>query len=120
MIPDQESLLPLSQATPKQPAEIIIEDHMKQKAGTPLPVTPQIHDVVQVNNPNSEHFGVLFQIGDINEGKLHGFIMHTGGRKEFVTVGVGEVIVVGIARMRSKQPVSEQWAAMRNAEKAKQ
>lgn len=69
----------------------------------------KVHDVVQVYNQTSSFYGVLFQIGDIQKGKAHGFYMLPGGRKEFATVGVDECRFIGESRVRSKEPTSQQW-----------
>jgi hypothetical protein len=65
--------------------------------------------VVQVVNKTSPYFGVMFQIGDMQQGKAHGFYMLPGGRKEFVTVGLEECWPIGVAKIRSKEPCSYQW-----------
>lgn len=61
-------------------------------------------------NPTSPYYGVLFSIGDMQQGKAHGFHMLSGGRKEFVTVGLEECWPIGVSKIRSKEPVSPQWA----------
>jgi len=68
-----------------------------------------IHDVVQVTNPNSAYYGVLFQAGDIQKGLVHGFHMISGGRREYVTVGVDECKLIGPSKVRSKDPTSPLW-----------
>mgnify|MGYP001571680182 FL=1 len=68
-----------------------------------------VHAVVQVTNPTSPFYGVLFQIGDMQGGKVHGFHMMSGGRREYVTVEIHECFLIGMSKVRSKEPCSPQW-----------
>jgi hypothetical protein len=82
----------------------------------PLPDEPKppalgifVHAVVQVFNPSSPFYGVLFIIGDVKDGRVHGFHMLAGGKKEYVTVGTEECFPIGVSKARSKAPCSPQW-----------
>lgn len=89
-----------------------IEDAHQQRGQPEQPtggVGIFINAVVQVFNPTSPYYGVLFIIGDIKGGKVHGFHMLAGGRKEYVTVGTEECFPIGVSKSRSKEPCSPQW-----------
>lgn len=68
-----------------------------------------VQAVVQVSNPASQYYGILFIVGDVRAGKAHGFHMLAGGKKEFVTVGIEECFPIGVSKVRSKDPTSPQW-----------
>lgn len=81
----------------------------EQSLAAPVLSSFDVHDVVQVVNPNSPFFGVLFQIGDMQTGQVHGFHMMSGGKREYVTVGTDECKMIGPSKVRSKDPTSPQW-----------
>lgn len=78
-----------------------------------------VSDIVQVVNPNSVNYGVIFIVGDIKGGlketKVHGFYLQPGAKKEFITVNIndlkndGGLAIYGEARIKSRNPVSQQW-----------
>lgn len=96
--------------------------------GPPLPQGPprgtpnvlgdtQIHDVVQVNNRDSQHHGVFFAIGAIKDGWVHGYRLTEQGGKDFITVKTTEVHRIGPAKVRSQVPCSRQWIEQHGREK---
>lgn len=74
-----------------------------------------VSDIVQVVNPNSLNYGVVFIVGDIKGTKVHGFYLQPGAKKEFLTVDITDITndkglaIYGEARVKSRQPVSQQW-----------
>lgn len=94
----------------------------------PLPVLPppafqsgnqesviQEFDVVQVMNPHNRLFGTLFIVGDTDGERVHGFHFQPGGKKEFITVNLSEIVgdgrpaVIGSSRVRAKDACSSKW-----------
>ena len=52
-----------------------------------LPNSPfRRHDVVQVLDMSSRHYGQFFMVGDVQHRKVHGYCMMPGGHKEFITI----------------------------------
>jgi len=69
------------------------------------------YDVVQVHNKENRYYGVLFQVGDVKDGSVHGYILNECGRREFITVKIDEVKLIGESRVRLTTPCSGQWIA---------
>jgi len=67
------------------------------------------YDVVQVYNNESRYYGVLFQVGEMKEGSVHGYFLKEGGKREFITVKAGEIKLIGESRVRLRQPCSGKW-----------
>jgi hypothetical protein len=85
-----------------------------QPAGLPPLIAPgafKPFDVVQVYSKEHRHYGVLFQVGDVKGGSVHGYILSEGGKREFITVKAGELHLIGESRVRLKVPCSGQWLA---------
>lgn len=99
------------QAAPPAELPTVDEVFAEKQSSDPNPIPPSIvvHAVVQVFNPTSPYYGVLFQVGDMQQGKAHGFHMMSGGRREYVTVGIDECWPIGMSKTRSRNPVSPQW-----------
>lgn len=76
-----------------------------QIAGTPF----RMNDVVQVNDPSSRHYGCFFVVADARHGKLHGWYMMEGLKKEFLTVPFGTVHYIGSAKVRTRVGTSPKW-----------
>lgn len=96
---------------------------------TPLPVVPppptfqsgnqesiiQEFDVVQVMNQHNRLFGTMFIVGDTDGERVHGFHFQPGGKKEFITVNLSEIVgdgrpaVIGSSRVRAKDACSSKW-----------
>lgn len=74
-------------------------------AGTPF----RLNDVVQVNDPSSRHYGCFFVVADARHGKLHGWYMMEGLKKEFITVPFGTVHYIGSAKVRTRVGCSPKW-----------
>ena len=95
---------------------------------TPVPPQPprgtpnvlgdaQPHDVVQVNNRDSQHHGVFLTIGAIKDGWVHGYRLTEQGGKDFITVKINEVHRIGPAKVRSQVPCSRQWIEQHGRER---
>lgn len=68
------------------------------------------HDVVQVNENGHANYGLLFIVGDVVRGKVHGYHMtERHGQKEFITVPESAVLRIGASRIRAAQPCSAKW-----------
>ena len=75
-----------------------------------IPGSPfHLDDVVQVIDQGSRHYGQLFIIGDVKNGKAHGFYIAEGGKKEFITVPEGSVFYIGRPKVRAKVATSPKW-----------
>jgi hypothetical protein len=69
----------------------------------------QVNDVVQVTNlENSKLKGMLFIVGGIAQGRLHGWHI-VNSHKEFVTVPEADCTQVGETKIRAKQSCSFKW-----------
>lgn len=68
------------------------------------------HDVVQIIDPASRLFGLLFAVGDVKKGRVHGYYLTEGRQKQFVTINLDMVYRVGgLAKVRSATPNSPKW-----------
>lgn len=76
-----------------------------------VPAAFKSYDVVQVSNPQSRYYGGLFQVGDCQDGQVHGYSITEGGGREFFTVGIMEVSYVGKSKVRARVPCSAKWLA---------
>lgn len=75
-----------------------------------LPNSPfRRHDVVQVLDMASRHYGQFFMVGDAQNRKVHGYLMTAGGHKEFVTIEQQHCWYIGSAKIRSATPCSPKW-----------
>lgn len=89
----------------------------EQQGPTPVaPIKPSLNkwDLAQVTKADSPSFGIVFVVGEIKNGKVHGYYLTQGPTKVFVTVNAAECEYVGslpegIGLVRSKTPCSEQW-----------
>jgi hypothetical protein len=85
------------------------------------PATPQLkrsktqpfklHDVAQVTSKEGRYFGVLFQVGDIKGGEVHGYTLKEHGGREYITAKVSDVTLIGESKVRLKTPCSPKWIA---------
>lgn len=67
------------------------------------------HDVVQVLDMASRHYGQFFTVGDVQNRKVHGYLMTAGGHKEFITIEQQHCWFIGSAKIRSATPCSPKW-----------
>lgn len=80
-----------------------------------LPNSPfRRHDVVQVLDTSSRHYGQFFSVGDVQHKKVHGYCMMPGGHKEFITIELAHCWYIGSAKIRSATPVSPKWISDNN------
>lgn len=98
------------------PAELPTVDDIAKVAAPAAPEDPQIagtpfrmNDVVQVNEPGNRHYGVFFVVSDARHGKIHGWYMMEGLKKEFITMPVGSVHYIGSAKVRTRVGCSPKW-----------
>lgn len=84
---------------------------------TPPAAPNWLHNIVQVVSKEGRHFGRTFQLGDIREGKAHGYIIKEHGAIEHITVPADHIATVGGARIKSKYPCSDKWIAEHMGEK---
>jgi hypothetical protein len=87
---------------------------MRRLAETPKappPAPPWLHNIVQVISKEGRHFGRIFQLGDIKDGKAHGYYIKEHGDREYVTVPADHIAMIGPARIRLKQPCSDKWVS---------
>ncbi len=68
--------------------------------------------LLQVVNPESNYFGVIFTIGAASETELHGYYIMPGKAKHFITVPLSDCKAVGVAEVKSKNPTSPEWNKM--------
>lgn len=86
-----------------------------------LPNSPfRRHDVVQVIDIGSRHFGMFFMVGDHYHNKVHGYYMQPGLHKEYITIEAHHCLYIGRPEtgskaVRSSQPCSPKWIADRGA-----
>lgn len=67
------------------------------------------HDVVQVVDKDNRHWGQFIIVGDVLRGRVHGFYLTEGRKKEFITVDEVHCHFVGKSKVRSQQPCSPKW-----------
>ena len=106
------------------PVEIKYKEELKEAildaVFTPLdaPATPPAdspptslrhYDVVQVFDNQSNHYGVIFQVGDVRGQKVHGYYLQPRGEKVYVTFDMPQLRLIGTARVRSKAACSAKW-----------
>jgi hypothetical protein len=79
----------------------------------PTPTLPNSpfsrHDVVQITDPTSRHYGQFFIVGDVQFHKVHGYYMAPGLQKEHVTIDHHHCFYIGSAKVRSANPCSPKW-----------
>jgi len=83
----------------------------------PLPAPNWLHNIVQVISKEGRHFGRIFQLGDIKEGKAHGYVIKEHGALEHVTVPADHIATIGAPRIKSKYPCSDKWIGEHMGEK---
>lgn len=76
---------------------------------TPLPEPIKKHDVVQVIDTTSRHYGGFFVVGDVIRDQVHGYLVSEGRKKEYVTVRLRDCWYIGTAKIRSQTPCSPKW-----------
>jgi len=85
----------------------------------PLPGSPfHQHDVVQVLDRSSRHYGQFFMVGDVRYNKVHGYYLTEGLHKDYITVDIQYCLFIGSPKagsgaVRSAQPCSPKWLADR-------
>ncbi len=77
----------------------------------PPPAPPWLHNIVQVVSKEGRHFGRIFQLGDIKDGKAHGYFIKEHGDREYVTVPSDHIATIGPARIKLKQACSDKWVS---------
>lgn len=99
-----------------QPSPAAPSPNLQPPASPPPPVVATAapaafkpYDVVQVSNPQSRYYGLLFQIGDCQNGQAHGYAITEGGGREFYTLSIHEVVHIGEAKIRARVPCSSKW-----------
>ena len=79
-----------------------------------LPNSPfHLHDVVQVLDRSSRHYGQFFMVGDVVRNKVHGYYLTEGLKKEHITIELQHCWYIGSAKIRSANPCSPKWHADR-------
>ena len=75
-----------------------------------LPNSPfKLHDVVQITDKSSRHYGQFFTVGDVSRNKVHGYYMMEGMKKDYVTIEMQHCFYIGTAKVRSANPASPKW-----------
>lgn len=69
----------------------------------------QRFDAVQIVNQGLRTYGLFFIVADFRQGKVHGFHLTEGSKKEFITVAESDCAYVGASRVRSNNPCSPKW-----------
>lgn len=78
------------------------------------PLSLRLYDAVQVYDPESSHWGVIFQVGDVRGSKVHGYYLQPKGEKVYVTFNINQLRLIGTSRVRSKACCSPKWVAEHN------
>lgn len=110
---------PAMAVPPPAPATMPAQVAETPKMFIPRPTASQYgvapNDVVQIMNRESRLYGILFIVGDVDRERVHGFYLLQGGKKEFVTVNISELVhdnriaVIGEARVRTRESCSSKW-----------
>jgi len=66
------------------------------------------NDVVQVAEPGSRHYGQMFIVGGLRDGKVHGHYI-ISGRVEYITIPEPECERIGPSKVRSRRACSPRW-----------
>jgi len=85
-------------------------------AAPPPPLVAGAHMIAQVDDMEHPLVGVLFIIGAIRGADVHGFYLRNDGSKEFVTVPLAAIKVVGKSFKTSREPCSPEWNKAANEE----
>lgn len=86
----------------------------QEQRGKPIPNSPfHQHDVVQIQDPVSRHYGGFFAVGDVFRERVHGYFMAEGRQKQFVTIELRYCWFIGTAKIRSQAPCSPHWVSER-------
>ena len=116
--PPPDATLPLaSNHPPAAPFNLNVPEEVKQPPSSPpmvavsAPGAFKPYDVVQVYNNENRHYGVLFQVGDVRDGQVHGYILMEHGKREFITVRAEHLKLIGESRVRLRIPCSAKWLA---------
>lgn len=73
------------------------------------PASLRHYDVVQVYDRESNHYGVLFQVGDVRGTKVHGYYLMPKGERAYVTFNIDQLRLIGTSRVRSRDRCSPKW-----------
>lgn len=88
--------------------------HREPPAGMPLGNSPfHQHDVVQILDETSRHYGGFLIIGDVLGNRVHGYCVSEGRKQDYITVPLNLCWYIGRAKMRSKTPCSPKWISDR-------
>lgn len=99
---------PVTVQQPSVPVEEIEHETPPVQLGGESPL--KLHDVVQIIDPQSRIYGAYFTVGDVRNGRVHGYYISEGRAKSFVTIPVNMVHRVGgQAKVRSSNPCSPKW-----------
>lgn len=79
------------------------------------PLRLRQYDVVQVYDRESNHYGVIFQVGDVRGTQVHGYYFQPRGEKVYVTFKMDQLRLIGTARVRSKSCCSPKWVSDHNS-----
>ncbi len=94
------------------PGRPFVEDAV---ISTRPPGLVMVNDLVQVVNAKSPQYGMTFVLGALLEGKAHGFLILQGPKKEYVTTEEIDLHSYGESQVKSRNPVSPEWAEKLNA-----
>lgn len=94
--------------TPPASAASASDPPLQPIVGTPF----HVDDVVQVVDRQSRHCGIFFTLGDVKNGKAHGYRMEPGQKKEFITEPVSGLLFIKSAtkgQVVAREKVSPKW-----------
>jgi hypothetical protein len=117
-VPPTAVAVPVAQTEPEPPPAVPVplrpgpeEQHVPDR-GKPIPNSPfHQHDVVQILDPVSRHYGGFFIVGDMVRDRVHGYFLAEGRQKQFVTIELRYCWFIGSAKVRSPLPCSAKWIA---------
>lgn len=102
VIPPKSEVSLFAPASESLPA---VEDVATQQSGVLLD-----DDLVQIVDPASHQYGVVYAVGDVSGGRVHGYHIGPSRRKEFITARLDQVVVVGKPAVKAREKVSRQWS----------
>lgn len=68
-------------------------------------------DAVQVINAQNRHYGLIFAVGDVRFGKVHGYFIAEGRNKQYVTIDLSDCHRIGESKIRTTTPCSPKWTS---------
>lgn len=76
-------------------------------AGSPF----RRHDVVQILDPESRHYGGVLIVGDVLRDKVHGYFFTEGRHRDYITINIKYCWYLGTSRARAMNACSPKWIA---------